>query len=69
MRVLELASKAIHVNFGLTWGPGCDVVLSASVMIKNLYYYLDTLIAISEDFSWGSMSPEARSLLRLTRSY
>ena len=23
--VLGLASKSIHLNFGLTWGPGCNL--------------------------------------------
>ena len=26
LRVLGLASKTIHLNFGLTWGPGCNLL-------------------------------------------
>ena len=26
LRVLGLASKSIHLNFGLTWGPGCNLL-------------------------------------------
>ena len=73
--MLGLASKSIHLNFGLTWGPGCNLLfLSADVIITNLYYYifavLDALIAISEDlnlkFSWEAC-PGPPSLLTFTR--
>ena len=79
--MLGLATKpAIHLNFGLTWGAGCNLLFNFKCRCNNNYYkfiiplaVLDAFIAIKEDFnvkfSRGNMPLDLPSLLTLTLSH